>query len=267
MKYKIIFLFLLSSLTTDALTKPGNKKILSSVTLIEWNSEESGNRLSRSSHKTDFFPLSNHFVSQENKVFCGLASSAIVLNALRLGRKKGLPQDKQSIEKQERSWLPWGFNPFFGKYTPNNILNSRTKTKTEMLGKPIKIKGKMKKDYGLQLRQLAQVLRSHQLSVILRVVNNTMRAETIKQEIIKNLITEKDFILVNYSRKSLGQKGGGHISPLGAYDQTSDSFLIMDVNPNKAPWVWVPSQNLIEAMRTFDTVENRGYLLISEKRQ
>ena len=38
----------------------------------------------------------------------------------------------------------------------------------------------------------------------------------------------------------------------------------MDVNPNRAPWVWVRSADLIRAMRTFDTVENRGYLLISE---
>lgn len=63
-----------------------------------------------------------------------------------------------------------------------------------------------------------------------------------------------------------GQKGGGHISPIGAYDQQSDSFLIMDVNPNKAPWVWVKSRDLISAMRTFDTVENRGYLLISKRK-
>ena len=33
----------------------------------------------------------------------------------------------------------------------------------------------------------------------------------------------------------------------------------MDVNPNRAPWVWVRSDDLIAAMRTFDTVENRGY--------
>ena len=38
----------------------------------------------------------------------------------------------------------------------------------------------------------------------------------------------------------------------------------MDVNPNRAPWVWVGSDDLVAAMRTFDTVENRGYLLVSE---
>ena len=264
MKYRIVFLFLLSSLMTYAAQKHSSKGNVSPLILVEWNSEESISRLSRSSHKTDFFPLSNHFVSQENKIFCGLASSVIVLNAFRLRQKESLPQDKKSIEKSERKWLPTEFNPFFGKYTPNNILNNQTKKKIEVLGKPIQINGKMKKDYGLQLRQLAQVLRANQLNVTIRVVNEAMDAKVIKQEIIKNLTNQNDFVLVNYDRKSLGQKGGGHISPLGAYDQDSDSFLIMDVNPNKAPWVWVKSKDLIEAMRTFDTVENRGYLLISE---
>ena len=55
--------------------------------LLEWSSEESSERLSRSSHKADFFPLSNHFISQDNRIFCGPVSSAIVLNALRLGRR------------------------------------------------------------------------------------------------------------------------------------------------------------------------------------
>ena len=38
----------------------------------------------------------------------------------------------------------------------------------------------------------------------------------------------------------------------------------MDVNPNRSPWVWVKAGDPIAAMRTFDTVENRGYLLVSE---
>ena len=157
-----------------------------------------------------------------------------------------------------------GLNPFFGKYTSNNVLNDQTKKRIEVLGKPIEINGDMKSDYGLQLRQLAQVLRVHQLNVIVRVVDKGADARVIKKEIIENLKTKSDFVLVNYARKSLGQKGGGHISPLGAYDESSDSFLIMDVNPNKAPWVWARSNDLIKAMRTFDTVENRGYLMVSE---
>lgn len=264
MKYKIVFMLIFVLMVFATQGHSVQKRGISSITLIEWNSEESLKRLSRSSHKVDFFPLSNHFVSQENKIFCGLASSAMVLNALRLGQKDNLPQDKSSIEENERTYLPKGFSPFFGKYTANNVLNNQTKQRAEVLGKPININGKSKRDYGLQLRQLAKVLRTHHLRVTVRVVDETLEDKIIKQEIIKNLTTKKDFVLVNYDRKSLGQKGGGHISPLGAYDQQSDSFLIIDVNPHKAPWVWVESKNLIIAMRTFDTVENRGYLLISE---
>ena len=235
-----------------------------SGTLIEWSSVESSERLSNSSHKADFFPLSNHFISQDNRIFCGPVSSAIVLNALRLGRQGDLPEDRQSIAEDEFTWLPEGFNPFFGKYTPNNVLNDRTKRRIEVLGKPIPIDGALKSDYGLQLRQLAQVLRAHRLDVTVRVVDKHADAESIKQEIAANLATGDDFVLVNYARRSLGQEGGGHISPLGAYDKGTDSFLIMDVNPNRAPWVWVKSDDLIGAMRTFDTVENRGYLLIAD---
>ena len=232
--------------------------------LVEWESGESTKRISRSSHKTDFFPLSNHFISQDNRIFCGPVSSAIVLNALRLGKKEGLPRDRRSIAEDEMAWLPQGADPFFGKYTPYNVLNDWTKTRLEVLGRPILIDGDPKSDYGLQLRQLAQVLRSHGLRVMTRVVDGSADPAAIRREIAANLATGDDFVLVNYARRALGQQGGGHISPLGVYDERSDSFLIMDVNPNRAPWVWVRSDDLIAAMRTFDTVENRGYLLVSE---
>ena len=232
--------------------------------LVEWQSGESVERFFNSSHSADFFPLSNHFISQDNSIFCGPVSSAIVLNALRLGKREGLPRDRSSIAEDEMAWLWKGADPFYGKYTPNNVLGERTKTRLEVLGKPILIEGEAKRDYGLQLRQLAQVLRSHGLEVVTRVVDDGADAEAIRREIAANLASGDDYVLINYARKALGQEGGGHISPLGAYDEGSDSFLIMDVNPNRAPWVWVGSEVLIAAMRTFDTVENRGYLLVSE---
>ena len=232
------------------------------VKLVAWASGESAERLSRSAHKTDFFALSNHFISQDNSIYCGPVSSAIVLNALRLGKREGLPRDRRSIA--EMTWLSPGADPFFGKYTPNNVLNESTKTKLEVLGKPILIDGESRSDFGLQLHQLAQVLRSHGARVVTRVVDDSADAAAVQRELAANLAAGDDFVLVNYARRSLGQPGGGHISPLGAYDEGSDSFLIMDVNPNRAPWVWVGADDLVAAMRTFDTVENRGYLLVSE---
>jgi len=45
---------------------------------------------------------------------------------------------------------------------------------------------------------------------------------------------------------------------------TQAARLILDVNPAKADWVWEKMSDLVAAMRTKDTVENRGYLLVSK---
>ena len=234
-----------------------------SPVLVNWTAPASLARLARSAHKVDFFPLSNHFVGQDNKIFCGPTSVAIVLNALR-PRHPDAPLTTHSLTPEDRAWMRPGSNPFLRKYTPHNVLTEQTKTRLEVLGKPLVIDGKRQRDFGLQLRQLAQVFRAHGLAVTTRVVDAQADAARITRELARNLATADNFVVVNYSRRALGQPGGGHISPLGAYDADSDSFLVLDVNPARAPWVWVRAADLIAAMRTFDTVENRGYLLVSE---
>lgn len=231
--------------------------------LMRWNESEGIQRLERSKHKVDFFQLANHFLGQPNGVVCGPTTGAIVLNALRLGKNnKSLP--KTQFASQFKKHLPSKWDPRFDRYTPENFLGKATnkiKTWKQVYGEPIK----GKKDYGLQLRQLHKIFQAHGVKSTLRVVTDQLKSSIIKNEIIQNLKTRDDYVVINYARKSLGQKGGGHISPIGAYDTQSDSFLILDVNPNKDHWVWVKSQDLISAMKTFDTIENRGYLLIKEK--
>jgi hypothetical protein len=53
-----------------------------------------------------------------------------------------------------------------------------------------------------------------------------------------------------------------NVSPVGAYDAESDSFLVLDVNPANADWVWMPTKTLVNGKRTFDKIENRGYILV-----
>jgi Phytochelatin synthase len=60
----------------------------------------------------------------------------------------------------------------------------------------------------------------------------------------------------------VGERGGAHISHLAAYDNEFDSFLVLDVNPTSADRVRMPIKTLINRMRTFDRVENRGYILV-----
>ncbi len=231
-----------------------------SVTLVDWGSDEGVHRLERSQAKADFFKLANQFESQRNRIYCGPTSTVIVLNALRVGKKEvKLPIDKSSISAEYLSYLTKGFDPFFQKYTQNNIFLKSPKPKAEVLGKTVMIQNKKVKDFGYQLSQLAELLKTYDLNVQMRIVNSISEENTIKLELVKNLKTKDDYVIVNYKRTSLGQVGGGHFSPLGAYDEESDSFLLMDVNPNLANWVWVNSTDLINAMR-----ENRGYLLVSE---
>ncbi|MCF7971703.1 MAG: phytochelatin synthase family protein [Methylococcaceae bacterium] len=124
--------------------------------------------------------------------------------------------------------------------------------------------GKAKKDRGFQLRQFGALFTAHGVITKVVVVQQDMSDQVIKAELIENLTTADDYVIINYKRTVLNQPGGGHLSPLAAYHKASDSFLVMDVTPNKADWVWVKAELLISAMRTFDTVENRGYLLLSE---
>jgi hypothetical protein len=127
------------------------------------------------------------------------------------------------------------------------------------------VNGKQISDGGYQLRQLDELLRAHDLVTRLVVVDDKKSEQEIRTDLAENLKRAGDYVIVNYRREDVGQRGGGHISPLGAYDAESDSVLVMDVNPASAGWVWMPTVTLIKGMRTFDTVENRGYILVQPR--
>jgi hypothetical protein len=235
--------------------------------LVNFTEPESMARLERSKFKVDFFHLANHFESQSNKAFCGPTTSVIVLNALRAGNEQvQKPQDPALLPEQDRQHLPKGFDPLFQRYTQNNFFSpevQQVKPREQVLGKP-RAEGE-KPDAGIQLRQLAGMLQAQGLDVQTRVLDEKLTDAAIKAELKQNLKTANDYVVLNYFRPVLGQKGGGHISPLGAYDAASDSFLILDVNPNGQQWVWAKADVLIASMRTQDTAENRGYLLVKER--
>jgi hypothetical protein len=237
-----------------ALTAPGPM-------LVPLAGEEGMARLARSTARVDFPHLANEFETQENKAFCGVASAVIVLNTLR-DRDDRFPKPEDSRLAPPG---PKAFDPLFHRFTQGDFFTPATdaiKRREEILGAP-HAPGAAPSG-GLQLRQLAGVLTAHGLAVEVRVVDDRLTPAVIRAEIAKNLSTEGDYVLVNYSRGGVGQPGGGHISPLGAYDAASDSFLVLDVNPNAQPWAWVPAGALIDAMRTKDAAENRGYLLVKE---
>ncbi len=68
-------------------------------------------------------------------------------------------------------------------------------------------------------------------------------------------------LIINFSRRPLFGKGGGHHSPIGGYLETEDLVFVLDVNERYAPWL-VSSARLFEAMDTVDSSsgQKRGLL-------
>jgi hypothetical protein len=230
--------------------------------LVPFASEEGLARLARSGAKVDFPALANQFEAQLNGAFCGPTSAAIVLNTIR-SRSTDLPRDHDRLRSDDLRFLPAGMDPIVPRFTQDNVIPAGAKTRAQVLGEPVTIAGKPARDFGYQLRQFDQLLRAHGLATRMVVVDDSLTEAAVRSDLAGNLARGGDYAVVNYRREALGQRGGGHISPLGAYDASSDSFLVLDVNPAAAGWVWVNATALIRAMRTFDTAENRGYVLVA----
>jgi hypothetical protein len=232
--------------------------------LVVFNSDEGLARLARAAAKIDFPALANQFEAQSNIAFCGPTTAAIVLNTVRSG-SRDLPRDRSRLHPEDLQYIPSGFDLTVPRFTQDNVISKGAKTRAQVLGEPVTVDGKQVRDDGYQLRQLDELLKAHELVTRLVVVDDKKSEEEVRADFVENLKRAGDYVIVNYRRKDVGQQGGGHISPLAAYDAESDSVLLMDVNPASAGWVWMPIATLIKGMRTFDTVENRGYILVQPR--
>jgi Phytochelatin synthase len=232
-----------------------------SLGLVPFSSDEGMARLARSDAKVNFPALANQFEAEYNQAFCGPASSAMVLNAMRSGAAD-LPRDTSRIRPDDLKYLPPGAEAATARYTQDIVIEKASKTRAQVLGEPVTINGRTVHDFGFQTRQLDEMLRANGLSTRLVIVDDAKPDAEVRADLVQSLRQRGHYVIVSFQRKALSEPGGGHISPLGAYDAASDSFLMLDVNPARVDWMWVPAAALIKSMRTFDTVENRGYVLI-----
>lgn len=204
--------------------------------LINFNSTEGEKLLIGSSALQDYFPLSIQFVTQKNQAYCGVASSVMVLNAL------GIPAPEA---------------PEYGKFhlfTQDNFFNAQTQ---KIVAADVVAQN------GMTLEQLGKLLESYRVKVKVRHAGDVTLGE-FREMVVKNLQEPGNFVLVNYLRKTLSQETGGHISPLAAYNQETDRFLILDVSRYKYPPVWVKASELWQAMATVDSDsgKTRGFVLV-----
>ena len=83
------------------------------VELIPWGSDEGIQRFASAEFKVDFFKLANFFEAQNNSIYCGVASSVIVLNALRVRNEEKqnlLPKADSVLTKADLEYIPIIYN-------------------------------------------------------------------------------------------------------------------------------------------------------------
>jgi hypothetical protein len=258
---RIALAFLLATAQLPTVFALDNAPASAVQELVPFSSDEGLARLARSNAKASFPALANQFEPQSNAAFCGPTSAAIVLNAVR-GRDADLPRDRSRLGAEDLKYFRGNFDPTIPRFTQDNVITKGQKTRAQVLGAPLTINGKQIRDFGYQVRQLDEMLRANGATTRLTIVDDNKVEQDIRNELNENLKRRGSYVIVAYKRDVVGQSGGGHISPLGAYDAESDSFLVLDVNPASAGWVWMPTATLVKGMRTFDTVENRGYIVI-----
>jgi hypothetical protein len=198
-----------------------------------------------------YFPLAEQFVTQSEPSFCSLSSLSMVLNALNFDPKK--------VWKGLWRWVS------------EETLQCES---TRICGHSL---DRIKSD-GLSFVEFESLARCHGVKItshrVIRDADGTIYDETSPDglEAFRSLVERissddraETFIVVNYSRKILGQTGDGHFSPIGGYHKEKELVLIMDVARFKYPPYWVPLQQLWEAMAEQDsqTHQPRGYFVVS----
>ena len=225
--------FILASSSALAQTLPVSSN------LITFNSDEGEKLLIESKSREDFFPLSMQFITQNTQSFCGVATLVMVLNSL------GIPAPETPQYKP------------FRVFTQENFFNNEAARKVIPPEKVLR--------QGITLEELGGLLTSYGVKTQVYHAGNTS-LEEFRKLTAENLKQPGNFVLVNYLRREIGQERGGHISPLAAYNEQTDRFLILDVSRYKYPPVWVKAADLWKAMNTTDNVsgKTRGFIFASK---
>lgn len=168
--------------------------------LIDLKSAEGKKRFKSALENGDaeaFFPLVSQFQTQSHPALCGLTTLTTVLNALEIDPK--------------RVWThPWRW---FAESLLECCLNMEAVKAT-----------------GITMDQLACTA-GCQGSIV-----DTFRGLSIDQarDLIRKSVRGRpdgsfEFVVAAYDRRSLGQTGSGHFSPIAAIDLKTDTVLVLDV--------------------------------------
>lgn len=224
-----------------------------------WNSAEGLKRLNRSQFKNDFYQLVNFFQPQINPVYCGAASSVMILNAFNYG-KIASQKNSEIINPNDGSVIPYPL------YLQSAFFNEKTDKIKKLSVIQFKEKNAAGKyDPGMPIADLQKVLAQvYKTKSQLTYAEKNDEESVVKfRKLVKEVFVDNNrFIISNIDRKPLGQKGSGHFMPIVAYDEETDSVLALDPATHKMMWFWVELPQLYSAMNTKDGENYRGYLVV-----
>eukprot|EP01035_Chromulina_nebulosa_P017704 gene17704-23295_t len=177
-----------------------------------------------------YFPLSEQFITQSEPSFCSISSLAMVLNALNYDPKK----------VWKGSWR-WVSEEMLQCESANVCGHSLDKIRSD----------------GMNFSEFETLGLCHGVEIqsFKLLNNNDITLQEFRSFVLSSSTssTADTFIISNFSRKSLGQTGDGHYSPIGGYHVSKDLVLILDVARFKYPPYWVPLIDLWNSMAITDT--------------
>lgn len=164
------------------------------------------------------------------------------------------------------AFRPQKYRSFCGPATIETVLRAYGHSQVDQASVFPSFSSKVDTFYtGMSLLELAQLAQSAGLRAEIAYADS-LDLESFRARLKANLERPGDFVVVNYDRRVLNQAGAGHISPIAAYDQSRDSFLVLDEAAYRYPFTWIPAPLLYEAVHTRAGNHFRGVLFVSGSR-
>ncbi|KAF9919830.1 hypothetical protein FBU30_010477 [Linnemannia zychae] len=177
-----------------------------------------------------YFRLSTVFNTQSDPAFCGVSSLSMVLNALEIDPRR-----------QWRGVWRWYSDEQLDCCTSVDIMKQK----------------------GITFNQFSCLARCHAKVTARRADRTTI--EQFRKDLLKVCTSDDVYMVLSFSRATLGQTGSGHFSPIGGFHAGEDKALVLDTARFKYPPFFATVQEIWDSMLPIDpeTGECRGYFLVS----